>query len=60
MINYRFYNRVRYPYEEQKNNNINIFEISSKPMKSYRKLNVNMIIKIEVKTVRIEEIPINI
>ena len=60
MINYRFYNRVRYSYEEQKNNNINIFEISSKPMKSYRKLNVNMIIKIEVKTVRTEEIPINI
>ena len=25
MINYRFYNRVRYSYEEQKNNNINIF-----------------------------------
>lgn len=59
MINYRFYNRSRYPYEEE-NNNINIFEVSSTPINIYKKLNINMIIKIEVKTVRIEEVSINI
>lgn len=59
IINYTLYNRTRYPYEEQ-NNNINIFEISSSPICSYKKLNIKMIIKIDVKILRIEEVSINI
>lgn len=54
IIKYRMYNGINYLYRERKNR----IEISSDPIYIYKKLKVNMVIKINIRIVRIEEVSI--